>query len=294
MPELPEVETIARDVQGALVGREISDARLLDAAVLRPVPPGADPIAYLRGATIARGRRRAKHLLIDLTSASGEPLLLGIQLLIYGQLLLEAPDAPAEPGLRLVLALEDGREVRLADESGYARARVGPAAPTAEALGLAKLGPEPLSGEFTVERLGDILRGRRGKLKPLLLDQARIAGLGNIYVDESLWASRLHPERIAGSLTEEEVAALHAAIRANLAKGIEDRGTTFDSYRDLSGRPGGHQRNLAVFQRTGKPCPRCGTKIKRTEVGGRPTYTGPVCQPLAPPREPDVARLEGF
>lgn len=295
MPELPEVETIARDVQNALVGRRVADARLLDAAVLRPVPPDADALAYLRGATITRGHRRAKHLLIDLVGPTGEPLLLGVQLLIYGQLLLESADAAPEPGVRLVLSLDDGREVRLADESGYARARVGPAASTAAALGLAKLGPEPLSDDFTVDRLAGILRGRRGKLKPLLLDQERIAGLGNIYVDESLWAARLHPERVAGSLTEEEAQNLHAAIRASLARGIEDRGTTFDSYRDLFGQPGGHQRNLAVFQRTGKPCPRCGTKIRRTEVGGRPTYTCPVCQPLVPPpTEAPSARLEGF
>ena len=294
MPELPEVETIARDVQSALVGRRIADARILDAAVLRAVPPDTDPIAYLRGATIARGHRRAKHLLIDLVSASGEPLLLAIQLLIYGQFLLEPADAAAEPGLRLVLSLDDGREVRLADESGYARARVGPAEETAAAIGLAKLGPEPLSDDFTAERLGVILRGRRGKLKPLLLDQERVAGIGNIYVDESLWTARLHPERVAGSLTEDEVARLHAAIQANLARGVEDRGTTFDSYRDLFGRPGGHQRNLAVFQRTGKPCPRCGTRIRRTEVGGRPTYTCPVCQPLAPPPPERKARLEGL
>lgn len=294
MPELPEVETIARDVQSALVGHRVADARILDAAVLRPVPPAADPIAYLRGATISRGRRRAKHLLIDLVGPTGEPLLLGIQLLIYGQLLLDSADAAPEPGLRLVLILDDGREVRLADESGYVRARVGPAGETAAALGLAKLGPEPFSEEFTVERLAGILGGRRGKLKPLLLDQERVAGLGNIYVDESLWAARLHPERVAGSLRQEEVEALHAAIRANLARGIEDRGTTFDSYRDLFGRPGGHQRNLAVFQRTGKPCPRCGTKVRRTEVGGRPTYTCPVCQLLVPPSELPAPRPEGF
>ncbi len=293
MPELPEVETIARDVQSALVGRRIADVRLLDAAVLRPVPPDADAVAYLRGATIARGRRRAKHLLIDLVGRTGEPLLLGVQLLIYGQLLLEAADAPLEPGLRLVLALDDRREVRLADESGYARARVGPTVETAGALELAKLGPEPLTDDFTVDCLDEILRGRRGKLKPLLLDQERIAGLGNIYVDESLWAARLHPERVAGSLTAEEVAALHAAIRASLVRGIEDRGTTFDSYRDLFGRPGGHQRSLAVFQRTGKPCPRCGTKVRRTEVGGRATYTCPVCQPLVP-RDEVAGRLEGL
>lgn len=294
MPELPEVETIARDVQSALVGRRVVGARLLDPAVLRPTPASADPLAYLRGATIERGHRRGKHLLIDLASPSGEKLLLEFQLLIYGQLLLESPDAPAEPGLRLVLSLDDRREVRLADESGYARARVGPAEEVIADLGLARLGPEPLADDFTPDRLAEILAGRRGKLKPLLLDQARIAGLGNIYVDESLFAARLDPERAAGSLAPAEVAALYMAIRANLAQGIEDRGTTFDSYRDLFGRPGGHQRNLAVFQRTGKPCPRCGTRIGRREVGGRATYTCAVCQRPEAESPPGEARLDGF
>lgn len=127
--------------------------------------------------------------------------------------------------------------------------------------------------------LRDLLRGRRGRLKPLLLDQRVVAGLGNIYVDEALFAAGLHPERPAASLTDDEIGRLHSAIRSALSASIAHRGTTLNTYRDLFGRPGSHREHLAVFQRTDRPCPRCGTPIVRRTVAGRSTYLCPRCQP---------------
>lgn len=274
MPELPEVETIARDVRESVLGRRVVGVRVLDPSTLRATSPASAEEA-LRGAAVVGARRRAKYLLIDFDNGC----TLALQLVIYGQLLLEPRLAPAEPGLRVVLALDDGSELRLVDQSGYARAHVGPRDELSQALRLDFLGPEPLSDDFTPDVLARILRGRRGRLKPLLLDQHEIAGLGNIYVDEALFASQLHPERQAGSLTPEEVERLHQAIRSVLEAGVAHRGTTFNTYRDLHGRPGGHQERLSVFQKTGRPCPRCGTRIVRTTVGGRPTYLCPKCQP---------------
>ena len=279
MPELPEVETITSDLRGAVLGRTVFAVyeRDPDTATVLGWPSLGDVLA---GARIVGARRRAKHLLIDLVRGeAGEPVLLAFHLLVYGQLLLLPASAELLSDERLAIELDDGSSLRLNDESGYARAVVGEPTSVAEALGLGKLGPEPLGPDFDVETLAGFLRGRRAKLKPLLLDQHNVSGLGNIYVDEALFVARLHPERAAGSMEESETRTLFAAIQDVLRAGIEDRGTTFDSYRDLHGQPGGHQKHLSVFQRTGKPCPRCGTKIAKSMVGGRATYICAACQP---------------
>lgn len=143
---------------------------------------------------------------------------------------------------------------------------------------LAHLGPEPLERGFTKEALSQRLNGRRGRLKPLLLDQRFLAGVGNLYADEALFAAGLHPCRPADSLTEGEIARLYGAIRSALREGIEDRGSSFTSYRDARGRRGRHQEHLSVFARRGEPCPRCGTPIERMVVGGRGTHFCPCCQ----------------
>jgi formamidopyrimidine-DNA glycosylase len=274
VPELPEVETLRRDVQRLLVGRCITAAELLVPDVLRePTPPAF--VGALSGTAVVKAERRAKVLLVDLD----DDQILALQLAIYGQLLLCPPNTPRKSETLLVLTLADGAEVHLRDGSRYTRVWLVPRGRLAAALRLDALGPEPLAPEFTVGVLRARLGGRRARLKALLLDQHVIAGLGNIYVDEALWRAHLHPARTASSLTDDETAALHGAIQSVLTEAIENRGTTFHTYRDLLGEKGHHQDALAVFHRQGKPCPRCGTPIQRITLASRDTHLCPTCQP---------------
>jgi formamidopyrimidine-DNA glycosylase len=274
VPELPEVETLRGDAQRLLVGRRIAAAELLVPTVLRePTPPAF--VAALSGAVVVQAERRAKFLLLDLDGGR----VLALQLAIYGQLLLFPRDTPREPETLLVLTLADCADVHLRDGSGYTRLWLVPRERLAAALRLDSLGPEPLAPEFTVKVLRVRLAGRGARLKSLLLDQHVIAGLGNIYVDEALWRARLHPARAASSLTDDEFTALHGAVQSVLAEAIENRGTTFHTYRDLLGEKGHHQDALAVFHRQGKPCPRCGTPVQRTTLASRDTHLCPPCQP---------------
>jgi formamidopyrimidine-DNA glycosylase len=177
----------------------------------------------------------------------------------------------------LHLHLEGDRRLFLRDETGYTRARVVDRGELEERF--SSLGPEPLGDGFGEDYLRDRLSSRRAQIKPLLLDQKVVAGIGNIYADEILYDARLHPRRKANSLTREEWDALHAAILENLRAGIEHRGTTFSLYRDLLGRKGRHQEHLRVFLRAGKPCPEgCGGKVVKEQVGGRATFLCPACQ----------------
>lgn len=272
MPELPEVETIKNDARATLVGRKIVGYADADLSVVRETAAGE--LARTVGLAVVDARRGGKYLLIDLE----DDTLIALQLVIYGQLLLVRPEDARPAGLRLVLNLDDGAQIRLIDESGYARATIGRRDAVEDAIGLSKLGPEPLEEGFTLDVFRAILGARRARIKSILLDQHEIAGLGNIYVDEALFLAKIHPERAASSLGPEEVGALHESIRAVLRAGIEHRGTTFNTFRDLFGRPGGHQEHLMVFQRTGKPCRICGTRIVRSTVASRLTYVCPRCQ----------------
>jgi formamidopyrimidine-DNA glycosylase len=279
VPELPEVETLRRDAERALVGRRIASAELLVPEVLRAPEPAAFESA-LAGASFVGARRRAKYLFLDLDLDVGQ--VLALQLAIYGQLLLLETCAARDPDTLLALALADGAELHLRDRSRYTRVWLAPPERLAMLLRLDELGPEPLAPEFDVDCLRARLGGRRARLKGLLLDQHVVAGLGNIYVDEALWRARLHPARTANSLSDAELAALHAAIQSVLREAIEHRGTTFHTYRDLFGQKGEHQSELAVFHRQGHPCPRCGTPIERTTLASRDTHLCPTCQVAAP------------
>ncbi len=273
MPELPEVETIKRDLrEHGVVGSTIRRAEVLDPALVE----GGTPEEFaerLSGTTIVEARRRAKHLILDLDSGDAAVF----QLKIGGQLLLVPPVEEPAKALMLLLHLDGDRRLFLRDETDYTRARVLDEEQLEERF--SKLGPEPLGDGFDAGYLRDGLSSRRAQIKPLLLDQKVVAGIGNIYVDEILYDARLHPRRKANSLTGGEWEALHAAILGNLRAGIEHRGTTFSLYRDLLGRKGGHQEHLRVFLRAGKPCPEgCGGEVVKEQVGGRATYFCPACQ----------------
>ncbi len=270
MPELPEVETIKEDLRELVVGSEIERARVLDASLVEQ-PSAEEFVSRLEGASITGARRRAKHLIVEL--GTGDSLV--FQLKIGGQLLLVPPVEEPETALMLVLDLDD-RRLFLRDETGFTRARLLDADELEERL--STLGPEPIEEEFDAGYLQRTIGSRRAQIKPLLLDQKVVSGIGNIYADEILYDARLHPRRKANTLSEDEWEALYAAIRSNLAAGIEHRGTTVRLYKDVLDRPGEHQNYLRVFEKHGQPCPGCEGEVVREKVSGRPSHFCPACQ----------------
>ncbi len=271
MPELPEVETIKEDLRALIVGSRIERAEVLAPSLVEQ--PSTDEFIYrLQDVGVSGARRRAKHLIVELDS--GDALV--FQLKIGGQLLLVPPVEEPKTALMLVLYLDGDRRLFLRDETGFTRARLLGVTELEERL--SSLGPEPLEEGFDAGYLVRKVGSRRAQIKPLLLDQKVISGIGNIYVDEILYDARLHPRRKANTLTDAEWEALYAAIRQNLAAGVEHRGTTVRLYRDVLDRPGEHQNFLRVFEKRGRPCPRCEGEVVREKVGGRPTHFCPACQ----------------
>ncbi|HLJ67163.1 MAG TPA: DNA-formamidopyrimidine glycosylase, partial [Chloroflexota bacterium] len=193
-------------------------------------------------------------------------------------LLLRRAGDEMEPYVRVLFELDDRRQLRLNDPRKFGKVFVMDPTGAERPLPWDRMGPEPLNGSFTPARFRERLRGRTGLIKPLLLNQSVVAGLGNIYADEALHAARIHPERRANTLRPAEIRRLHAAIQEVLAAAVEGRGTTFSNYADIEGRAGQYQSALQVFGRAGAACPRCGAAIVKTVVGGRGTHTCPRCQ----------------
>jgi formamidopyrimidine-DNA glycosylase len=282
MPELPEVETVARDLRGLVLGATISGARCYWDRTLRNVTPEA----FANGVTgrrIEAVGRRAKLIVVEL---SGD-VALTIHLKMTGQLFVVAADQPEDGYIRLVLELADGRELRFRDirkfgKIGLYRRDEATGELLSEPGGagvFAATGPEPLDEAFTLKAFRARLRSRKGRLKPLLLDQTFIAGIGNIYADEALWAARLHPLRSARSLRPADERRLYREIRRILAEAVERRGSSVDDYTAPDG-DGTMQERLLVYQRAGEPCLRCGRPIRRIVVGGRATHFCSWCQRL--------------
>ncbi len=285
MPELPEVEMVARMLRPHLVGRRIEEVELLwERTVDRPAPEEFS--RQLTGATLTAVGRRGKYLLFSLDN--GQTWL--VHLRMTGKFLVRSdPGQEAPEGalwnpthIRARLRLDNGVYLLYIDMRKFGRFYL--VADPAEIVG--DLGPEPLGEEFTVAWLQDALPGRRGELKRLLLQQHFLVGLGNIYVSESLWQAGIHPQRIAGTLTAVEVARLHTAIISALQAGIQNGGTSLGDrqYVYPNGQPGRHQHHLAVYDRAESRCPRCGYAIERIIQGQRSTYLCPVCQ-AAPGQE---------
>lgn len=274
MPELPEVETIKNDLRQLVLGRRIESARVLDPRLV-VYPSVARFESELAGQRIEAVDREAKYLLLRLSSGK----ILVVQLMVTGQLLLVKPEKPLRKSTRLILDLDGGQQLRLADSSHLARVHLLEEAELSSRLPLAELGPEAVSPELTMEEFARLLKKRR-QIKALLLDQRIISGLGNIYTDETLFQARIHPTRAANSLTPQEVERLYRAIRGTLAEAIALRGTTTRSYRDVTGRKGGYQERLLVVARAGQPCPGCPGTVQKTWAAGRETYYCPSCQRL--------------
>jgi len=283
MPELPEVETIKRDLQQKIVGRTILTVTPEWPGSIR-CPSAEEFTRLLRGQKIEEVSRRGKYLLLRL---SNERMLV-IHLKMTGQLLVRGPDDAEDRFVRVRFKLDDGRELRFADLRKFGRLALYNSNMTQKGMvretrapyleDFWKLGPEPLSADFTLEAFTKLIRSRSARMKSLLLNQFFLAGLGNIYADEALFKAGIHPLRKAESLTEEEIRKLYEAIKDVLVSAIGDRGTSTDNFRDTAGEPGFHQFHLYVYQRTGQPCSRCGTLIERMKLGGRSTHYCPKCQ----------------
>jgi len=284
MPELPEVETIRRQLEPELRGRRIEQLEVLDPRWTRPVDPRRLE-QEVSGRQILGLRRRGKYLLMDL---DGE-LTLVMHLRMTGNLLLVEQGDPvvavdeegfepvADRHLRARFELDDGRELRFSDARRFGEAFVLPSAGVEERFA-GRLGVEPLSGQFSAETILALAAGRSAPLKSFLLDQSRIAGVGNIYADEALWRAELHPLSPAGSMRREHAEALREGVRGALRAGLDGGGASIDDYLDARGRRGTMQDEFLVHTREGEPCPRCGTAIRRIVVAGRSTYFCPGCQ----------------
>jgi formamidopyrimidine-DNA glycosylase len=278
MPELPEVETTARSLRPRLVGLRVCRVAEVDWPRMVPNSSEAELHAALVGRRVTAVDRRGKYLLIGFD----EDVWLTIHRKMSGNLLLRPARAPREPHTHLEVAFDNDTLVRFVDARKFGRVHL---FASSEALGVflaERLGPDSLV-ELDETLLIARLRGRRGRIKSLLLDQAFLAGVGNLYADEALWEARLHPSRTADSLSQAEVRRLAVAIKQVLALGIERRGTSFSTYRDADDTPGDNQRFLKVYGRESEPCPRCQRPISRVVIGARSSHFCPRCQSLAPP-----------
>jgi formamidopyrimidine-DNA glycosylase len=269
VPELPEVETIRRQLEPELTGRTIARARILDERWTRPVPPQRIERRLARR-RIESVRRRGKYLLLGLDGGD----VLAIHLRMTGNLILGQSDGR---WLRAVLELDDGRELRFTDPRRFGQAILLPAG-RVDSYFEGRVGIEPLTDELTAEALCRVAAGRRAPLKSFLLNQAGIAGVGNIYADEALWRARLHPLSPAGSMRLEHCKELREGIVAALDRGLAEGGASMDDYLDARGERGSMQDEFLVHTRAGEPCLRCGETIRRIVVGGRSTYFCPGCQ----------------
>lgn len=270
MPELPEVETVVRGVRPGVVGRAITGAQVHWAgSVATPLPETF--AARLTGQRIEKVWRRAKFIVADL---SDDVLL--IHLRMTGRLYVapSAAELEADRWLRVAINLDNGTELRFSDMRKFGRVYL--VSDVSEITGT--LGPEPLDEDFSLDLFRDRIEARGGMIKPLLLDQSFVAGIGNIYADEALWLARIHPRRTADTLTEDEVAQLHDSIRSVLSDGIRREGASINWYRKPDGSKGSQQTHFYAYDREGEPCPRCGTPIIKTRLAQRGTHYCPVCQ----------------
>jgi formamidopyrimidine-DNA glycosylase len=260
MPELPEVETVVRSVRPHLVGRRIANLEILAPRILHGSiePTGA------AGQRVLSVSRRAKHILIELDRG-----VLLIHLGMTGKLLWNAPETK---WTRAIVTLDKGRLV-YDDPRMFGRIEYSPGSAPER---IARLGPEPLA--LSLEQFLARLKSRRTRLKPLLLDQSFLAGLGNIYADESLFRARLHPLAIASRLSPTRAARLFDAIREVLSAAIESGGSSISDYVDAAGQPGWFQVMHRVYGRAGEPCTACSTAVRRIVLGGRSTHYCPRCQ----------------
>jgi formamidopyrimidine-DNA glycosylase len=276
MPELPEVETIRRQLAPVVEGRELTALEISDGRWCMPLSPGEMRDA-VDGRRVERLGRRGKYLVWELE----DEVFLLVHLRMTGTLLIDPP--PATPYARVRFVLDGGaHELRFCDPRRFGTGELAVGAAARDAFFASRLGLEPLGEELTGEALRRLVRGRRAPVKAFLLDQRWIAGVGNIYADEALFRARIHPLRPAGTLERAQVAALRDAVVGALSAGIDAGGATIDDFRHADGVHGSFQHEFLVHRRAGEPCPACGGPVVKFVAAGRGTYACEACQ--RPPR----------
>lgn len=273
MPELPEVETVVRDLRGAVVGRIVQRVEVRHSGVIRYPSPEAFA-AGLTGARFESVDRVGKFMFCALST--GDELV--VHLGMTGHVLVCSPDDALAPHTHIRALLDDGRELRYDDARRFGRVLLGSREALRAARVLPALGVDLLSDAFTVAHLDSVLRHTTRMLKAALLDQGGVAGLGNIYVDEVCFLAGVRPTRRCNKLTRRQRQAIFDAIPVILNQAIDARGSSIDDYRDVWNAQGSMQERLQVYGRGGQPCFRCGTTLARTVVGGRTTVYCPRCQ----------------
>ena len=275
MPELPEVETIRRQLAPAVEGRRLERVEILDPRWCEPAPPEALEDG-LRGRRIERLGRRGKYLI----ASCEDDVHLVMHLRMTGNLLLvpAAEDDPERPHVRVRMGLDGGLALLFVDVRRFGTGDLLLGSDALAEYFASRLGVEPLSPDFTAEGLRAQAQGRRQPVKAFLLTQERLAGVGNIYADEALFRARIHPERPVGALRRPQLEALRDAVVEVLELGIDAKGATIDDYRNVDGARGSYQDRFLVHTRAGEPCPRCGTTIVKLRAAGRGTYICPRCQ----------------
>ena len=268
MPELPEVETIVRDLRPKVLGRRFVKATFYWPRLVQNLT--VDEFCQrITGQEVVGLERRGKYIVFHLPEDK-----LVMHLMMSGSLRLQATDSGPDKYLSAHFFLDEDLRLSFCDSRKLGRIWL----VDDDALVTNRMGPEPLLDDFTLEYFTKRLRGRKAPIKPLLLDQSTVAGLGNIYVDETLYAAGIRPDRIAGELTGDEIARIWQAVKDVLTRGIANRGTSLRDYRDGFGNPGDNQNALQVFRREGQPCYSCGSTILRVVLRGRSTFFCPQCQ----------------
>jgi formamidopyrimidine-DNA glycosylase len=273
MPELPEVETVSQGLQRRALGRRIQAVEVRHPGVIVGSPEQF--AAELKGRAIVSVQRKGKALALELSAENQPPRYLLVRLGMTGQFTVSARQTPLEPHTHVLLALGEREELRFRDVRRFGRLRCC-TRDEAEAA-FERLGPD--AQRVTEEQFLNAMRARRGAIKSWLMNQQLLAGLGNIYADESLFVARIHPLAQPGRISLRKARRLFRAVRKVLERAVKLQGTSFRDYVDIEGRPGNYEPNLRVYQRTGEPCRRCGWPVRRLVVAGRSSHFCPRCQP---------------
>jgi formamidopyrimidine-DNA glycosylase len=272
VPELPEVETIRRQLAPHVEGRVLERLEIRDSRWCAPLAPEALADA-VQGRRVEQLGRRGKYFIFELE----DDVFLLVHLRMTGTMLLDPP--AGTPYERVRFGLDDGHEIRFCDPRRFGTGELAVGHEALHGFLGARLGLEPLGPELTGPRLRALAKGRRAPIKAFLLDQRHVAGVGNIYADEALFRARIHPLRPAGTLTPAQYAALAEAVQQTLAAGIDAGGATIDDFRHADGVRGAFQHEFLVHLRRGEPCPACGTPVVKMVAAGRGTYACERCQP---------------
>ena len=280
MPELPEVETVRRGLHELTINRPIQGG---DVLLPRTLAYPDDIEQFWQGITdtaIASWQRRGKYLLAELKDKSQPAGWLGVHLRMTGQLLWVQQDSTLQKHTRIRLFFPEDWELRFVDTRTFGKFWYVPPATKVESIitGLQKLGPEPLEEDFSLEYFAEKLHNRRRLIKTLLLDQAIVAGIGNIYADEALFKSGIKPDTVAADLNSQQIKRLHASIVDVLQTSIDKGGTTFSDFLNLLGVSGNYGDSALVYGRKGQPCRVCGIAIEKVKLGGRSSHFCPNCQ----------------